>query len=85
MTLLGPILCGESIAHISNPSLTLNQGIGVCVLKRKFLDFLRENDAWRSANCHLRTNDRKFDSRLRPIVFNYFAFLFKKKKVGIFS
>jgi hypothetical protein len=45
MILLRLILCGKSIARISNASLTLNQGIGVCVLKRKSkFDFLPEND-----------------------------------------
>ena len=44
MTLLGLILCGESIARISNASLILSQRIGICVLKGKFLDFLPDND-----------------------------------------
>jgi hypothetical protein len=39
MTLLGLILYGESMTRIPNPSLTLNHGIGVCVLKRKSKNF----------------------------------------------
>jgi hypothetical protein len=35
---------------------------------------------WRSANRYLRINVQKFDSRLRSIVFKFFAFLFIKKE-----